>query len=506
MRLFRLSLTVSILAFLSCLLLLTWLLFSVLAFKTAANDLYAQKGEHARMLLATFTSQLPEAIPTYPNGLLAMNEPAAIYALKLSEEISFIRLTLLDVKTKPVFTVGRDGEDVFLPFAGGGQPREGSFISPGGEAVICTAKVTRGGVAAGSAGLVLSLAAEKARLERSRQLFMAYFAIDFILLLGLGSFILSRIVVKPISRLLAATEKITGGQYGQQVRVSGSAELARLAESFNDMSVTLQQKEQEVNGHVAALEKANSDLRQAREEAIRTEKMASIGLLAAGMAHEIGTPLASIMGYAELAGSEKLDGSTVQDYARRISGDCARIDRIVRGLLDYSRPRVATVESCDVRLLLVTTVEMLSQQGAFKDVRLATDCDENLPKVSVDPHQLQQVLINLLINSRDALPSGGKLAVRVKSDSSRRLPGQVTSCLRIDVLDNGSGIPEEHLKRIFDPFFTTKAPGKGTGLGLAISARIIESFGGRIEVQSKPGTATCFSVWLPTGILKDSAQ
>jgi signal transduction histidine kinase len=496
-RAFRLNLTVSILAFLSCLLLLTWLLFSLLAFKTAASDLYAQKGEHARMLLATFTSLLPDTLPVYPGGMLSLNEPAAIYGQKLSEEGSFIRLTLLDANGKPVFSAGRERGDVYLPFAGSGQLREGNFVTPDGASVICLARVSRGATVAGSAGLVLSLAAEKARLERSRKLFTAYFAIDFILLLGLGSFILSRIVVRPISRLLTATEKITGGQYGQQVRVSGSAELARLAESFNDMSVTLLKKEQEVGGHVAALEKANADLRQAREETIRTEKMASIGLLAAGMAHEIGTPLASIMGYAELAAGGKLDSGTVQDYARRISGDCARIDRIVRGLLDYARPRGSSVEQCDIRRLLETTIEMLSQQGALKGIRLASEFETGLPEVSVDPHQLQQVLINLFLNSRDAMPAGGKLAVRLRIDASRKLAGQSASALRIDVLDNGSGIPEEHLQRIFDPFFTTKAPGKGTGLGLAISARIIEGFGGRISVQSKPGTGTCFSIWLP---------
>jgi len=504
-RPFRLNLTVSILAFLSFLLLLTWLLFSLLAFKTAANDLYAQKGEHARMLLATFVNQLPDVVPSYPNSLLPAHEPAAIYAQKLSDESSFVRLTLLDANGKPVFTAGRDGGDVLMPFAGSGPAGEGSFIAPDGATVICTAKVSRGGVSAGNAGLVLSLSAEKARLERSRKLFTTYFAIDFILLLGMGSFILSRIVVSPISRLLAATEKITGGQYGQQVRVSGSAELAQLADSFNGMSVTLLQKEQEVGRHVAALEKANADLRKAREEAIRTEKMASIGLLAAGMAHEIGTPLASIMGYAELAAGEQLDSGTVQDYARRISEDCARIDRIVRGLLDYSRPRAATVESCDMRRLVLMTIEMLSQQGAFKEIRLATDCEEGLPVVCIDPHQFQQVLINLLLNSRDAMAAGGKLAVRLKSDTSRTLAGQSRSCLRIDVLDNGSGIPEENLKRIFDPFFTTKPPGKGTGLGLAISARIIEGFGGRIEVQSRTGAGTCFSIWLPACTLKEPA-
>ena len=497
MRTFRPNLTVSILAFLSGLLFLTWLLFSLLAFKTAANDLYAQKGEHARMLLATFVNQLPETLPVYPNGMIGMNEPAAIYAGKLSEERSFIRLTLLDINSKPIFTAGRDGGDVFLPFAGSQKQREGSFVAPDGSSMISMARVMRGSAHVGSAGLVISLSAENARLERSRKLFMAYFAIDFVLLLGLGSFILSRIVVRPISRLLAATEKITGGQYGHKVRVSGSAELSRLAESFNDMSGVLQQKEQEVSDHVSALEKANAELRQAREEAIHTEKMASIGLLAAGMAHEIGTPLASIMGYAELASGEQLDGATVQDYARRISGDCARIDRIVRGLLDYSRPRAASVESCNLRDLVGMTVEMLTQQGAFKDVRLATEYAENLPDASVDPHQLQQVLINLLLNSRDAMPADGSLAVRVRTDSNRALTGQGDSCLRIDVLDNGSGIPAEHLSRIFDPFFTTKPPGKGTGLGLAIAARIIEGFGGKITVQSRPGTGTCFSLLLP---------
>jgi hypothetical protein len=201
-----------------------------------------------------------------------------------------------------------------------------------------------------------------------------------------------------------------------------------------------------------------------------------------------------------------LDSTTIQDYARRISADCARIDRIVRGLLDYSRPRAAKIESCDIRRLVEATIEMLSQQGAFKDIKLATYFEEMLPEVCVDPHQLQQVLFNLLLNSRDAMPAGGKLAVRVTADTSRRLPQQETSCLRVDVLDNGSGIPEEHLKRIFDPFFTTKPPGRGTGLGLAISARIIEGFGGRMEAQSRPGTGTRFSLWLPARTIKETAQ
>lgn len=502
MRTLRFSLTASILAFLSCLLLLTWLLFSLFALKTAANDLYSQKSEHARMLLATFVSQLSETIPSYPDGMIAINSPAAIYAQKLSEETSFLRLTLLDANSKPIFTIGREGSDIYQPFTVNTQIREGGGISTDGAAIIRVYRVVRNGAVVGNAGLVLSLSAEKARLERSRQLFMAYFAIDFILLLGFGSFILSRIVVAPISRLLSATEKITGGQYGQKIRVSGCSEMVRLAESFNDMSATLLQKEQEANVHVAALEKANQDLCQAREEAIRTEKMASIGLLAAGMAHEVGTPLASIMGYAELVAGEPLDNLTIQDYARRISSDCSRIDRIVRGLLDYARPRSSLVEPCDLRELVLTTVEMLKHQGVFKGINLTTTCDPLVPEVRVDPHQLQQVLINLILNSRDAVPPDGNILIRVQL-TSKDITTIDSKGIRIEVMDDGCGISAEHISRIFDPFFTTKPPGKGTGLGLAISARIIEGFGGKISLQSKQGSGTCFSIWLPATVSQE---
>jgi len=484
---YRPTLTVSIMAFLGFLLIMTWLLFSLLAFKTSANDLYAQKGEHARTLLATFISQLPENLPVFPDGIISSDSSASIYVQKLSDDASFTRLTLLDGNGKAIFTAGRDGSDVYLPFSGIQASADGSGVLSDGSGIANVISITRNGVLVGRAGLSLSLTAEKARLLRTRQLFIAYFVLDFIMLMGLGSFILSRIVVNPINRFLSATGKITGGQYGQRLRVSGSSELAQLAESFNEMSTALQNKDQQVSEHVSALESVNKDLRQARVEAIRTEKMASIGLLAAGMAHEIGTPLASIMGYADLAAAELPDSPVIQDYTQRISADCARIDRIVRGLLDYSRPHVSTVETADIREVVVSTLELLTQQGAFKQLNVTMSIDEGVPLVKADPHQLQQVLINLLLNSRDALKDNGSLALKAKADGRM---------LRIDILDNGSGIADKDLKYIFDPFFTTKAPGKGTGLGLAIAARIIEGFGGRITVKSRLGDGTCFSIWL----------
>ncbi|MGE3260108.1 MAG: HAMP domain-containing protein, partial [Geobacter sp.] len=243
MRGYRPSLTFSILASLACLLVLTWVLFSLFALTTAERDLFAQKADHARMLLATFVNQLPEQLPTFPEGMLPLDASAAIYAGKLAEEQSFERLTLLDGKGKVIYTVGRDGSDQFQPFMATAERSDAGVILAGGVSLARTAPVLRDGQSVGRAGLVLSLAGEQLRLQRSRQLFIAYFALDFILLLGFGSAILSRIVVRPVNRLLTATERITGGVYGHQVAVAGPLELARLAESFNGMYSVLLQKQ-----------------------------------------------------------------------------------------------------------------------------------------------------------------------------------------------------------------------------------------------------------------------
>lgn len=485
---YRPSLTVSILAFLGLLLISAWLLFSLLAFKTAANDLYAQKGEHARTLLKAFVSLLPETIPTYPEGFIPPDSFASQYVQKLSEESTFSRLTLVDSNGNVIFSSGKDGNDIFAPFLNLAKSAEGSYIRPDGSGVVHVINVTRNGIAAGKAGLLLSLAPEKARLNRSRQLLITYFVLDFILLFGCGSFVLSKIVVNPINKLVLATERITGGQYGQHVHVSGSSELAKLSGAFNEMSQALGDKDAQVNEQMAALEKANDELRQAREETIRSEKMASIGLLAAGMAHEIGTPLTSIMGYAELTASELPESSAIQDYARRIAEDCTRIDRIVRGLLDYSKPRTLSDIDADIREILSATCEMLEQQGAFKQRTLVVDVQNEALRARCDQHQLQQVVINLLLNSRDATTSGGIISVvAVNAGTS----------VKIAIADTGTGISEEAIKHIFDPFFTTKPPGKGTGLGLAISLRIVEGFGGKLIASSKLGEGSCFTIWLP---------
>jgi signal transduction histidine kinase len=255
--------------------------------------------------------------------------------------------------------------------------------------------------------------------------------------------------------------------------------------------------------------------------------MASVGLLAAGTAHEIGTPLAAIIGYAGILRDELRDNPANEDCLRRIEEEAGRIDRIVRGLLDYARPTKANFEDIDLADLVRDTLELVAGQGAFRNIETSLQAESGFPAIHVDRHQLQQVLINLLINARDAMPAGGALTVvvrrgefsagrdeaasressvrmgRRKDDFNRAFRASLAadctgdSCVCLEVRDTGEGIAPENLSRIFDPFFTTKEPGKGTGLGLAICARIIDTFRGRITLESTPGKGTVFTIWLP---------
>jgi two-component system NtrC family sensor kinase len=270
-----------------------------------------------------------------------------------------------------------------------------------------------------------------------------------------------------------------------------------------------------------------------------------VGQLAAGVAHEIGNPISSVLGYTELllAGGT---GEEAQDSLRRIRGEVERIDRIVRGLLDFARPLPRQLEDIEVNPLIDEAAELARhRKGVRHKVRFERRLAEGLPKVRADRAQLVQVLVNLMLNGVDAMPEGGelRLATRLVEPPPEELeavfgqafggqafgghgsggparrrddpPGADFSRLRaapaapaprgparfveVEVADTGCGIAAEKLSRVFDPFYTTKPPGAGTGLGLAISLRIVRSFGGAIRVSSRLGEGSRFQVLLPVG-------
>lgn len=528
MKPYRFSLTFAILASLTCLLLLTWFLLSLISFKTAENDLIAQKNEEGRLLLSSFINLLPSQ-PIATEGFAT----ARRFAERLAAEKNFAGLVVIDGKGKELYSL-KDKSGVDAKLHGVLEKGlEAHSFSGNGLFVSRYAPITINGKVDGAARLTLSLQTEYERLNRSRQVFLAYYVLDFLLLLGFGSYLLTRFIVIPVRKLLAATERIATGDLSHKVHIPGVAEIADLAEAFNNMVETLKEKREDVERYVTSLETINRELHAARQEALRSEKMASIGLLAAGTAHEIGTPLAAIMGYAGILRDEIPDDPVKTDYLNRIEAESGRIDRIVRGLLDYARPTPAVYEKVAVAETLSAAMEMLAEQGVFKNVATSMEIAGGLPPVHADRHQLQQVFINLLINARAAMPHGGRLDIRATMADYQVNPGGVsyaspgikkgrrkedfsgvfitsfraaTHLIKIEFCDNGEGIEAENLERIFDPFFTTKEPGQGTGLGLAICARIIDSIGGRITVESMKGAGSTFTVWLPIKLNRESAS
>jgi two-component system NtrC family sensor kinase len=519
MRKFRFSLTFAILASLSCLLIFTWLLLSLISFKTSEKDLLAQKSEEGRFLLSAFLHLLPENIESGVYPVVAHR-----FATRLAAESYFRGILVLDRSGKELYRFAdaakADSRLRQVLISG----TETATISGNGLVLSRYAPIRNGDVVLGAARLSLSLSPEYARLNRTRNIFLSYFLLDFLLLLVFGSYLLSRCIVLPVRQLLAVTGKIADGDLSCRVPVPGNREIAELAEAFNGMLVALRKKKDEVDDHIRSLESINNELKIARQETIRTEKMASVGLLAAGTAHEIGTPLAAIMGYAGILRDELHADSEKSDYLCRIEAEAGRIDRIIRSLLDYARPSRSDWEDVDVQEVLQSTIDMLDGQGILKNISVSLSVKEPVPLLKADRQELQQVFTNLIINARDAMLDSGKLTICVTIDGEDTSDGSSQNgkvfrgrrrddfhraffaplnprgekrYLRIDVRDTGIGIAPENLEKIFDPFFTTKDPGKGTGLGLAVTARIIDSLGGRITVESSPQDGTTFTVLLP---------
>lgn len=258
------------------------------------------------------------------------------------------------------------------------------------------------------------------------------------------------------------------------------------------MTESLGRADKELKGWADSLEnkveERSREIMRMEEQLRRSEKLASLGTLSAGVAHEINNPLTGILLYASILNSDKrLDPALLPDVERVIS-ETQRCAGIVKDLLEFSRESLPEKEVIVLDAILDEVVTLFHQQPDFKDIVIKKKYGSDLPQISADPNQILQVFMNLVINAGHAMPQGGELEI-----STYRSKGGKFVCAAIR--DNGVGISEENLARIFDPFFTTKA--QGTGLGLSISYGIIENNGGKIEVKSRVGEGTTFIVMLP---------
>lgn len=285
-----------------------------------------------------------------------------------------------------------------------------------------------------------------------------------------------RSISRPLQRITLAAVEVTNGNYGTEVDLRRSNdEIGLLANSFNEMSRKM------------ALD--IEQLKTLNDQLARAEKLAAMGTLAAGVAHEVNNPLASISSLVQMMKSEA--SPDTRQKLELIATQIERITRVTKDLTDFSRVRPAARSMVDINLIVDASIRLASFDSEFQRLDLAADLDTRLPEINADGDQLQQVILNLLLNARDAMPEGGRLAVTTFKDG-------FDVCVSVE--DSGAGIQDVVRKQVFDPFFTTKPTGKGTGLGLAVCYGIVTAHNGRIDVTSTNGTGTKFTISLPANL------
>ncbi len=347
----------------------------------------------------------------------------------------------------------------------------------------------------------LSLAKADAQLAVSSSRMLAYTAGAMLMVAMLSWLFVWRVVGKPIKALKSGTEHLARGELGYQIEVRSDDEAGDLAHSFNGMSLQLRAANEEIVTWTKTLEdrvdQKTRELRSAHDHILQQEKMASLGKMAAVVAHEVNNPLSGILTYAKLL--RKWVGTGQTEHEKRedamqclelIASESRRCGELIKNLLTLSRTSPMNVRSTDLHEVIDRCLLLIKHQLELGGIDLQLKLAKDMPRVPCDPEQIEQVLLALIMNAIDAMPQGGNLwlETRLNLDETEAV---------IQVRDDGAGIAPDILPQIFEPFMTTKETGRGVGLGLAISRGIVERHSGRIEVESQLGRGTTFTVNLP---------
>jgi len=333
---------------------------------------------------------------------------------------------------------------------------------------------------------------EKERAQIYKQMLVSG-VVSVIILSLLLSLLLTRFVNRPINKLLTATKAAARGDLDQMVRIRSDDELGELSESFNIMISELKRSRDTIGEWTQTLEhrvqERTQELEQVQDQLIRAGKMAALGELAAGVAHEINNPLTGILTFSYLMLKKVDENHPWKKDLENIVQQTIRCANIVRGLLDFTHQRKPDKKEWDINTLIDQTLTLVEKQARFRNIKIIREFRKDIPVLLVDADQIQQVFMNIIINAADAMTGdGGMLTVKTSLNNG---------IAEISFTDTGRGINKEHLSKLFVPFFTTKETGKGTGLGLAISYEIIRSHNGEIDVESEVGKGSIFRIRLP---------
>jgi two-component system NtrC family sensor kinase len=338
---------------------------------------------------------------------------------------------------------------------------------------------------------------EKFYTSTRNRVILSFFGIatvGFICILGITYHEIGKIMF-PVSKMVAATRNIAAGRFDEEVQTDPQhGEIALLAESFNTMLKSLRQMRADLEEWGQTLEEKvkqrSAELGAMQARVAQSERLASLGMLAAGVAHEINNPLGAILALTALTLEDVKENDPNRENLQEVVKQSQRCRDIVKGLLEFSRDSKVSMELVNLNKILQDTLSLISKQAQFLNITVVTNYDPQLPPVMGDKSQLEQVMMNILVNAVQAMQERGTVTITTR-------PNARDQSVEALIADTGCGMPAEQIDQIFDPFFTTKANGQGTGLGLSIAYGIITSHRGTISVESEVGKGSTFKIRLP---------
>jgi two-component system NtrC family sensor kinase len=345
-------------------------------------------------------------------------------------------------------------------------------------------------------------------IDASKRLHLSYLvglSLAFISMVAFaGGYLLKRLIYRPLKDLESGASRISAGKLGDLIPVRSSDEFGRVAGTFNDMSTALNDSRNAMQALVENLEakvqERTRELLAAKAEVAQGEKLASIGVLSAGIAHELNNPLTGVLTFTSLMRKKVKDGTEDAEDLDLVIRETKRCASIIRRLLDFAREKVPVKGFFNLNQVIEDTVRFIERPASLHQIEISSELDPDLPQVWGDADLIKQVVMNLLLNAQQAIDKDGHIKVQSRSfgaSSTKESQHEQEMMVELSVHDNGCGIPPANLQRIFDPFFTSKEVGKGTGLGLSVSYGIVKAHGGKISVESTVGEGTVFRVQLP---------
>jgi two-component system NtrC family sensor kinase len=379
------------------------------------------------------------------------------------------------------------------------------FFGKKRKKLIISAPLFRSGKIIAGISVVYPLEKNYLLFKKIETLVVIYILVNTAILVYIGVYRLSRIILTPLQRLAKRVDEYSDDSQLLFLDNKWDNEFNKLSKSINSMLSRIVEDKEKLRLSVQSLEKSNLKLKNAQDEIIRAEKLASVGRLSAGIAHEIGNPIGIVIGYLELLKQADISAQERHDFLRRTENEISRIDVIIKQLLDFSRVTSEKCQTVGIHQLIEETAAVVQFQPEMENIALKLEFNSSKDAVMADSDKLRQVFLNLILNAIDAISDDslktkkpGEITIATQlldQEDEAAVMNQPT--IRITFSDNGKGISEQNIGKIFDPFFTTKSPGKGTGLGLSVSFRIIEGFHGKIEVVSKPLKETVVTICLP---------